>query len=159
MNKTNFENEITKLEFQLENDGSGFPPFDTEVLGATRLSQRQFRIESVPYFCYEASFGDVVEGRLNSSTGNFQFVRRITAAEMTTLRVVFEDWDSHMMLVEYLSDVSSCFFELAPSLCMAAISVSNAVQAFNTIGYLEQLEEQKAILEYELAFDGHKLYS
>ncbi len=91
-----------KVSFPLEVDEDGFPPIRVELLNATQLSPRTFRIDNAPFFVPNVSFGDVVSGEPCSIDGQFQFTSVVEPSEFTSVAIILLDSAMDTLLMDLL---------------------------------------------------------
>ena len=91
-----------KVSFPLEVDEDGFPPIRVELLNATQLSPRTFRIENAPFFVPNVSFGDIVGGEPCGVNGQFQFTSVVETSEFTSISIILLDTAMDTMLMDLL---------------------------------------------------------
>lgn len=91
-----------KIAFPLEVNEDGFPPIRVELLNATRLSERSYRIENAPFFVPNISFGDVVGAEPIGPNGQLQFTTVEAASDFTSISVILLDPAMDTLLMELL---------------------------------------------------------
>jgi hypothetical protein len=84
---------MAKVFIKLTKDADGYPPFEVESVWAVKVAEELYRLDNIPFYAYQATFGDVV--RAVEEEGNPWFVERHSASGNSLLRViVFAGHDS-----------------------------------------------------------------
>jgi hypothetical protein len=83
---------MRRIQFPIEHDADGYPPISGETLWASEIGSGVYRVENIPFFATQVSFGDVVKTKLVD--GMPTFVRGEERGGHSTFRlVVFNDGD------------------------------------------------------------------
>ena len=146
-----------KVAFPLDVDEDGFPPITVEILNATRLTSRSFRIENAPFFVPNISFGDVVSAEPNGLNEQFQFMSVLKASEFTSISVILLDPAMDTLLMDLLRGLG-CVIEYGEFGVYRVLAV--AVPATTDYASLREklvgLEENSKLSFSELSI-AHKL--
>jgi Domain of unknown function (DUF4265) len=84
------ERERVRIRFELEQDDSGYPPADSEMIWAVPVAGEHYRVDNVPFFVYGISYCDVVSVS-KGNDGLLRFKDLIREGGHSTLRVIVHD--------------------------------------------------------------------
>jgi hypothetical protein len=74
-----------KVNFRLVQDAEGYPPLSAESVWAERVAASTFKIDNIPFFTREATFGDTVHTM--EEDGHHWFSRLAVPSENSLVRV------------------------------------------------------------------------
>jgi hypothetical protein len=143
--------ERRKINFRLEKDEDGYPPFDREGIWAEPAGAGAWRLDNIPFFAYDVSNRDVVAAR--ESGDELVFERVLERGGHSTLRIIFEDLDTVNPVRAALKQMG-CSTEGAHTKRLVAVDIGPDVSLDEVRAYLES-EGARTGLEYEDACDQH----
>lgn len=101
-----------KVVFELQQDGSDFPPATHETLSGVPVEGGRYRLDNVPFFATGVAFGDVVQGSPVEG-GNVAFASVVAASGHSTCRVVLVDGDGDVKAARDSFEALGCVSELS----------------------------------------------
>ncbi|HEX5357228.1 MAG TPA: DUF4265 domain-containing protein [Aquabacterium sp.] len=140
-----------KVNFPLEKDEDGYPPFDWEGIWAEPAGEGFWLLDNIPFFVYEISNRDIV--RANEEDGRLVFDQVHQRQGHSTLRIIFEDLDLVDVVRATLKQMG-CATEGAHSKRLVAVDVGPDVSLKEVRAYLTAAMERGG-LEFEDACDQH----
>jgi hypothetical protein len=154
--KASRDGALVKIAFPLEVDEDGFPPIKVELLNATQLSQRTFRIENAPFFTPNISFGDVVGAEASGPNSQLQFTTVLDPSEFTSISVILLDPAMDTFLMDLLRGLG-CVLEYGEFdvYRVLAVAVPASTDYASLRAQLTSLEADSKLSFAELAV-GHR---
>jgi len=135
-----------KLNFPLEQDESGYPPFASEGIWAEDLGDGKFKIDSIPFYVQGLSAEDVVEAA-PSPEGGLAYARTIQPSANSTIRVILYDESARERILNGLRDLG-CDYEIAIPTTLIAVNVPKVVDVTRLMALLSK-EVDAERLDYE----------
>lgn len=126
-----------KVQFNLTKDEDDWPPFTTEFVWATPLSDVLFRLNNVPFFATEVSMGDEVIVSLKD--GNYWFLNVATKSTNSTVHVFCFD-DLKRLELQNWAQHHDCVWEYAYKKQYIALSIPCTVEKSIWLEKLQSLE-------------------
>lgn len=142
-----------KIQFDLEQDEDGYPPFRSERLWAMPLPDGTYSIDSIPFFVMGISAEDVVEAL--DVDGMLRFQRLVRASGISTFRIApnaTEDLESVRADVIRLG--GRC--ESSEQLRILAVEIAEAADILPFLDYLLD-EKEKGGIDFEEGALRHSL--
>jgi hypothetical protein len=109
-----------KVNFKLEQDEDGYPPFSWEGLWAESIDEGVYRIDNIPFYVKGISFGDAVYAE-NSSDG-LVFTHIVERSKNSTIRVIVYSEDMRAELFDFIIKCN-CEYEGGLRKMLLAINV------------------------------------
>jgi hypothetical protein len=136
--------ERTKILVSLEQDDSGYPPFDTESIWAIR-TEEGYRVDNVPFYSPAIALGDVVQAE--ERDGAFRYVRTLRPSSNSLIRVVaYRGQDLESIQADL--DGLGCVTEADARRYLIAVSVPPTASLSGIRAYLEE-RHRWGVLDYE----------
>jgi hypothetical protein len=89
----NAAGEHTRIRFDLEQDDSGCPPADSEMMWAVLVGDEQYRLDNIPFFICGVSYCDVVTA-YKGTDGLHRFKDLVRESGHSTLRIILHEKQS-----------------------------------------------------------------
>jgi hypothetical protein len=125
----------TKVVFKLEQDDEGYPPAASESVWAKQIGDNRYRIENIPFFARNVSFGDVVE--TTDDHGRLMVTRRVDQSNHSTIRVMLKRVDDVSSLRQVLRE-TGCDSELSHLPRLIAVDIPPRVELEKVRGILNR---------------------
>jgi hypothetical protein len=136
------------ITFSTPPDEDNWPPYGAERVWAEEISPQSARIDNVPFFTREATFGDVVEYRI-AADGVREFVRVLVPSESSLVRVLLLERPDFDRVQARLIEMG-CVVEGHAARLMLAVSIPATIDIHEPMNYLVDLADLGK-LEYEEA--------
>src|SRR5688572_8638585 len=79
------ESKEHKVFFKLEQDEDEWPPVSVESVWADRVGENRFKLNNVPYFAKDVSYGDIIECEILEDVP--WFLRLLESSNNSTVHV------------------------------------------------------------------------
>lgn len=132
-----------KLNFPLEQDEDGYPPFASEGVWAEDLGDGRLKIDSIPFYVQDLSADDIVEATPGPE-GGLVYVRTIQPSSNSTLRVILYEEDAREQLLNSLRDLG-CDYEIAVPTTLIAVNVPAAADVAQLLDLLSREADAEKI--------------
>lgn len=131
-----------KIYFNLEDDGTGYPPTSTEFLWCIPTEHGTYIVDNIPFFAREISLGDEVSAKRSGRTLHFSdIVRRSTNS---TVRVLLKKINKASAIRKKL-DSFGCFTELMDELGLLAVSMPPNSNIAESLSFLDEEAEKGTV--------------
>jgi hypothetical protein len=128
-----------KIQFELEQDDDGYPPFRAESLWAEDLGDNKYRVDNIPFFARGISFGDIVLAS-SPDDGSLPVFREVVVpSDNTTLRVVVVKREEYTELKDALIRLG-CDAEWFERVSLLAVNVPASVHYAEVVRLLDDGE-------------------
>jgi hypothetical protein len=136
-------NDRVKINFRLEQDGDGYPPYDWEGVWSERLGKSGYKIDNIPFYVQDLSVDDVVLA--TESENGLVYTKTMERSGNSTIHVICYSDEAKRELLNKLPALN-CDYEIGVPSDLVAINIPPSA---NIGALLEYLGEQSSVMDYE----------
>jgi hypothetical protein len=138
-------NARVKINFRIEQDESGYPPFLWEGIWAEKVEDQSYIIDNIPFYAKGISVGDLVCAK--TSENGLVYEWTIEKSENSTVRAIVYDEDIKSFLFDVIKKCG-CEYEVGVPKTLVAVNVPVDANYASLLEYLNQ-ETLADHLDYE----------
>ena len=146
-----------KVNFEIT---EGLKKGASESMWADVVSENQYKLDSIPFFAYGISCGDIVEAKLIEND-IYQFEKVIVKSGNSTYRILVKDHWTKKEVHENLKDILQlgCIFEGGEfdKFQIFALNLPHSIDVYKVYEFLERGQKQKKWTFEEANFEHKKL--
>jgi hypothetical protein len=142
-----------RVSFRIEQDEDGYPPYESETLWATEISEESgdLVVDNIPFFESAATIGDVIRGYHRD--GQFWFERLVQPSGHSLLRVIVYSPERVAEIRRRLR-MLGCSTEEFKDKPLIAVDIPSEIPLRPIRKFLDDLEEND-VATYEEAIIRH----
>lgn len=134
-----------KINFELEQDEDGYPPYQWEGLWAEKICEGKYRIDNIPFYAKKISIGDIISVRSTNEGIVFESIQQ--KSENSTIRVITFNESVQPHLLELIKKCG-CEYEIGKPKTLVAINVPPDANFSLLLEFLKR-EHKVDNLDYE----------
>jgi hypothetical protein len=134
-----------KINFHLEQNEDGYPPYEWEGVWSEKQEKGSYRIDNIPFYIKDLSVDDVVLA--TESENGLIYVETLKKSNNATIRIICYSDEAKRELLNKLSSLI-CDYEVGVPLDLVAVNIPPSA---NIDVLLEYLDEQSSagMMDYE----------
>jgi len=157
---SNTAGEHTRIRFELDQDDSGYPPADSEMIWAVLVGEDQYRLDNIPFFICGVSYCDVVTA-YKGTDGLHRFKNLVEECGHSTLRIILHEkqskkdsLDDRLSVLRERLKLLGCSSEKSHITGLISVDVPPEVSLVSIREFLDEGAKQN-LWDYEEATIAH----
>ena len=134
-----------KINFQLEQDEDGYPPYEWEGIWAEKLEGGNYKIDNIAFYAQDVSVDDVVSA--SESEQGLVYVRTLKKSLNGTIRVICYTDEGKKDLLSRLPTFG-CEYEVGVPTNLVAVNIPTGVDVDALLEYLDE-QGSAGAMDYE----------
>jgi Domain of unknown function (DUF4265) len=131
-------NNYKQVLFNLDQDGSGYPPTSLERLWVSPLENGNFQVENIPFYVMGISSGDEI--KVSEKKGELFFDSLVKPSGNSTFRLFVTDSTKIESIRDYLTKLG-CVSELNQLVGVIAVEVPRNIHIKPFLDYIVEAKE------------------
>lgn len=141
-----------KVNFLLEQDEDGYPPFSIEEVWAIRKEDNIYVIDNIPFYIYELSLYDEIS--VKQRQGKLYFNSLIMKSQNSTIRIYCKNEVTINRLREVLIKLG-CKWEFSNLKSLSAINIPSKVLLSEIEQIINLIKKEDKSLDFEISSNRH----